>query len=608
MPVNGKIVTSYDVETTGLQRLKHRIFSYAVCSEQGDSTVHRLDGSKLRQVQNQNKLSRMWNADTVTTHCFTMHNAKLDFGFTEQHFKDRSLRKHEFHDTMIMSCLLQNNHPSHALDDLAWELANFPKLQDAAIKPYIAGGNTFDNVPEQLFDPYQIADVERGMLLFLFMYPKIASDAGVLDCYNYERDLIPVTIDMENRGMVIDPGKTKKLIARLQADVKQVLEELRVEAGTGHYVYPGTDEFKDILFKKLKFPIYKLTKTKQPRLNKDDLKQLRIDYPDRKILTLTQKYKSWSRGISTLTGYLQKADDDGSLHPNIRTFAAITGRESCVNPSLMNVEDTSRLLHEYPIPARECFRPRVGYVNFHMDFAGQEMRILIHYSGDPVLVDCANGKGPKEFIRKGEYDVHMPATLIFCPEFWSLPKDVQTKVRDQIKQGNFAKAYGAGWPKLIPTMGIPEHLARPRARMYEQMFPNLCNMMPTTIRQIKNCGYITTAFGRRIYVPKDEAHAGVNFLGQGTGADQIKRAQVNVARILNAETGGEAKLLMAIHDEILIEWPRRLLGEAKPILRKCAKAMVDFGDRFIVPFSVDCEVATYDWQHKVKYDIWNDAA
>jgi DNA polymerase-1 len=600
---DGMEYINYDIETTGLQRLRDKIFSFAVCDEEGKSGVHRLDGSQLRQVQSKNILDKLWADESSKTISKVMHNAKLDFGFTEQLYPTRNLRKHVIHDTMIMSHLLQNNHPSHALDDLAWELADYPKGQDYKIKPYTRGGQSYQGVPEHLFNPYQVADVERGMLLFLFFYPKIQANKDWLEIYGYERDVIPVTIDMENRGMIINKDRTLKLISKLRKSVQEVLDEIKHEAKLEHRVVPGTEEFRDLIFNKMKFPIIKLTKTKRPKLGKDELKILIENFPNAPILKLTQKYKSWSRGVSTLTGYIEKADDEGALHPNIRTLAAITGRESCVNPSLMNVEDEDKLLHNYPVPARTCFQPRRGYVNFHLDFSGQEMRILIHYSGDQVLVDCANGIGPKEFIRKGEYDVHMPAVLVFYPEFWSMEEHLQKQVRESVKNGNFAKAYGAGWPKLIPTLGIESSRAFDAAKRYEQQFPKLCSLMPEMIRQVKDRGYIETAFGRRIHVPREEAYMAVNYEGQGTAAEQIKRAQVKVDKILKKETSGEAKLLLPIHDELILEWPRRMLGEARPILRKCTAAMVDFGDRFKVPFKVEVEVATYDWQHKTEYSL-----
>lgn len=597
-----KHVISYDVETTGLQRLRDKMFAYSICDEDGNASRYRLDGSLLRQVQARKKLNDIWSDESAKTLAKVSHG-KIDFGFTEQLLKPRNLRNHLVHDTMLMSHILQNNHPSHALDDLAWELGGYSKSQDVAIKPYTKGGQSYQNVPEHLFDPYQIADAERGMLLFLFFYPKILANKDWIEIYKYERELLAVTIDMENRGLIIDKDRAEKLIAKLKVWVQQTLNEIQYEAKLDHRIVPGTEAYRDLIFNTLKFPVIKLTKTRLPKFGKQERIILNEMYPQAKILKLTTKYISYSRGISTLRSYINKADDEGALHPNIRTCAAITGRESCVNPSLMNVEDEDKLLNEFPVPARTCFKPRPGYVNFHLDYSGQEMRILIHASGDQILVDCANGIGPKEFIRKNEYDVHMPATLIFYPNFWSLSPEMQGKVRESVKNGNFAKAYGAGWPKLIPTLGIEASRAFVSARRYEDQFPKLCNLMPMFIRMIKETGMIITPFGREIRVPKEDAYMGPNYYGQGTAAEQIKRAQVKIDAILKKDTSAEAKLLMPIHDELILEWPRRMLGEAKPILRKCVHAACDFGDRFKVPFKMECEVATYDWQHKTKFSL-----
>lgn len=585
---------AYDTETTSTRRALGEVFSYSLCDEEGKTTVHRLDGSAVRVAQNKYKLEKLW-ADTSVAK--VMHNAKFDLGFTEK-LLGRKLREHPIHDTMLMSHILQNHHPSHALDDLAWELAAYPKGNDRAIRPYTVGGQSYQNVPEHLMNAYQKADGERGMLLHLFFWPKIQANKDFVEIYNNELKVLPVTIDMENRGVMIHREKCQKLIEKLKVDQQRVLD--KIEAEYGERIRPGTDYHRHYIYNKLKLPVLEKTKSGLPSIDKDVLFKLKELRPDVKLLDWTMEFKSWQRGVSILSSYLDLADSDDILHPNIKTCQAITARQSCAEPNLQNVEKTGVLLNPYPVPARTVFRPRPGYVNFHIDYSGQEMRLLIHYSGDQLLVDICNGRGPAEF----ENDIHLPATLIFYGDkYRNADKAGKKTMRNASKNGNFAKAYGAAFPQIAKTLGLTQEDAARAAREYKQMFPKLCNLMPNIIRVVNETGKIVTAFGRNLHIPRDQAYMAVNYLIQGTAAEMLKRAEVRVHEYLERATGGEMKMLLPIHDELIIECPRKYLQDSKPVLKEVTRLMTDFPGRFKVPLTADVSVATFDWAHKSKFEI-----
>jgi DNA polymerase-1 len=580
---------AFDTETTALRRTEGTIFSYSLCDEEGKTSVHRLDGSAVRQVRSRRTLEQLWSDTTVAK---VMHNAKFDLGHTEVLLK-KKLNNHTFHDTMLMSHVLKNHHPGHALKDLAWELAGIPKDDENAIKPYTRGGNSYQSVPEYLMDKYQHRDAERCMLLFLFFWPKIQANKDFVEIYQNERDVIPVTLSMENRGVMLHVERCKKLITKLEHDAAGVLD--RIEEVTGERIKPASDKARWYLYEKLKLPILGKTKGGAPKVTKEVLQELKQQRPDLKILDLFMMYTSWSRGVSMLSSYLDLADSEGVLHPNIRTCAAITGRESCADPNLQNVEKTGVLLNPFPVPARTVFRPRPGYVNFHLDYSGQEMRLLVHYSGDKVLVDVANTPGG---------DIHLPATLIFYGDkYRNADKASQKIMRNAVKNGNFAKAYGAQWAKIAHTLNLTPGESMRGCREYERQFPKLCALMPMIVNEVKRTGRIITAFGRHLHIPRDQAYMGVNYLIQGTAAEMLKRGQVRVHEYLERATGGELKLLLPIHDELIIECPRNRLGDAREILRQVAHLMTDFPGRFRVPLEVEVDVATTDWAHKNKFPL-----
>ncbi len=405
---------------------------------------------------------------------------------------------------------------------------------------------------------------------------------------------------MEDRGVIIDKPKAQKLINKLKVDTENTLQEL--ENVIGRRIKPGTDEFRDYIFNELKMPVLARTKTGLPKFGKDELAALRelSGENPHPILELTAKYKSWSRGVTIISSYLTKADDEGAIHPHIRTCAAITGRESCTNPNLYNVEKEGVLLNPYPVPARTIFRPRPGFVNFHLDYAGQEMRVLVDATGDELLLQIAN-EGHPEY----GHDLHLPATLIFYGDkFRNASKEDKKQLRNASKNGNFAIAYGAQFLKVAKALGLSGSAALSAWQTYKITFPRLTNFMPVMMKQVREHGYIQTPFGRRIHMPRGHAYMGPNYYAQGTGAEMIKRAQCKIAPILEKETGNEVRLLMQIYDEIILECPRSRLSDARHILRdKVVPAMTNFGNRFKVPFEVEVKVATVDWQHKSPFEL-----
>lgn len=584
---------AFDTETTGLRRRESAIFAFSTCSYDGVTAVNRLDGSLTRQAQSNLTLKRLW-ADPRNE--FTVHNLKFDLGFVQRKLNvDPKSVINRCHCTMLMSHILQNDHPSHALDDLGWELAGYPKDDDKAIKPYTKGGGNYQLVPESLMDQYQRNDSERGMLLHRFFYPKITANKDWLECYRNEVEVIVPTLAMEDRGVMLHRQKCYELIAKLQKDADLTLDQ--IEHVTGERLKPGSEAFRSYLYHTLKLPVLKRTSgTRAPSVEKEVLQEL-FRQTKLPILDLAIRYKSWQRGCSVLSGYLDAATQDDILHPNIRTCAAITGRESCTDPNLMAVEKHEGVvLNPYPVPARTVFRPRPGHVNFHLDYSGQESRLLIHYSGDKVLVDICND--PKDG------DTHSYVANLFYPGFKNLTDKLERKTkRNASKNGFFGKSYGASPIKLAETLGISTEEGFRAAKRFELALPKLSNLIRELSLDIRRLGYIETAFGRRLHVPRDMAYMGVNYLIQGTGAEMLKRGQVRVHKYLQEATCGEVGLLLPIHDELIIEFPRKRLSEAKAILRHVAFLMTDFPGRFRVPAMVEVDVATYDWAHKTEFPL-----
>ncbi len=574
---------AYDTETTGLNlHTGAKVFSYSLCTWDGNVSVHRFDKFENRRVKNERILLKLLKRRVP----LVMHNAKFDLTGTENYFNKLIPYDYPVHDTFIQSNLVQNDHPSHRLKDLGWELAGIPKDDEEKVKKF----SNYQDVPEFIMDEYQERDVIRTMLLHRFFYPKI-KEAGLLENYEYELKCQRVTQKMERRGLQIDRKACRQMQTDLKVDIERCLNDLEDYCGKRLNVNRDTD-VRWLLYEYEKLPIRQLTKkTKEPATDKDTVFELRAEFETPGI-EFVLKTKSWLRGVTTLQTYLDKATESGILHPSIKTNGATTGRQSSDNPNLMNVAKSGKLLVPYPVLARKVFKPRPGFINVHADYAGIEARLLIHYSDDQRMI---------EEIRKPKGDPHRLAAEVFYASKFKGSKAELKLLRDAAKNANFAVPYGAAMKQTGKTLGLYGRDAALAFQRYVQAFPRYAGLHKTIGRQVKEDGYIKTAFGRVLYMPRDKGYMGTNYIIQGTAAEILKRAEVRVDEYFVKATGGEVQLLLPIHDELIFEFPRNRLSELRHVLKNVAALMEDFD--FKVPLKVEFETATNNWETKQEFKL-----
>jgi DNA polymerase-1 len=544
------------------------------------------------------------------------YNAKFDLAFASRTL-GCDLSDTPFHDTYIEYHMLRpDDRQQGGLKRLAYDLAGFPMDDESALKAYLRNGLTYQDAPEHLLTPYQLNDAQRAMLIHLFAWPRIQADPKCLEHYNVERALVFPTLRVEQRGIQVSRPACLKLIDQLHrdsADAKRRFTSLAKQI-SGRDISPRNDgDVAWLLFTKLGMPVLKRTKTKAPSTNKDDvLLPLRESHPH-PILDLLLQYRSWSRGTTMIAGYLDCVDSDDVIHTSINTCGAVTDRESSSDPNMNNLSKAVVLNNPFPVPARRCMRPRPGFVNLFFDYAGIEMRLLVHYSGDEVMV--------REF-REG--DPHVFAAKVFYPAFDEMELAAYQNVLTVIRMGyeacdpknrkmlrtaskncNYAIPYGGGINKTARVLQLPVAIARKRYEVYKRLLPNLCDLGKTIGHQVTECGYVDTTFGRRLNVPQNKPYMGVNYLIQGTGAGVFKRAQVKVAAWLKAATAGEVQIILPNHDELIIEYPRSRMAELPYVTGEVCKRMSDFGDLFKVPMAVEVSITTTDWASKRDYKWQN---
>ena len=557
------------------------MFSYAIGHEDGRTSV-------FNMIKDRRTLELYW-ADTSIAKI--MHNAKFDLTMVKMegiHIPPET----EIHDTMIMSQLLRNLAPSHALDYLCWELCGYTREMDKEMKLLGQSLGGYQNIPAHKMNKYQKADVERGQLLFQTFYPEIKKDRKLHQDYLNEIELIKTTIRMEETGICIDTNKCIELINWMETELDGVLAD--TQEIFGEWINLNADtQVARVLYKKLKMPILRFTATKLPATDKNTLAQLREQHPH-PVLDLILKQRAYTKGIAIIRGYMAVTGEDKRIHPTINTNKARTGRESSQNPNLQNVSKKEVLLNPFPVPARKVFVCPDQCILLLVDYAGIEMRLIIDQCGEEEMLKAVNRGG----------DVHDMASEVLFGDIYRNEKNKERKkvLRSAGKNANFAVPYGAGGAKIATTLGIEQlgislDTFTDNFKEYQNRWPKIAFFTRTIIEQVREFGYVSTPFGRRLYVPRDKAYSGGNYLIQGTAGGVLKRAQTRVDTYLKNNWLDKIKLVLPIHDELIISFPKSLLKLKDRIIKDISKIMCDMPE---IQIKLDVE-----W--KETYTNWDEA-
>jgi DNA polymerase-1 len=346
--------------------------------------------------------------------------------------------------------------------------------------------------------------------------------------------------------------------------VRERAEELRDriwELAGGEFVIDSPRQLGQVLFERLGLPTFRRGKTGWST----DRQVLKLLEPKHQIVGLIGQYRELTKLDNTYLAALPALVDpaDGRLHTTFNQAGAETGRLSSSNPNLQNIPIRTALGREI----RSAFVAEEGWRLLSFDYSQVELRILAHCSGEPALADA---------FRRGE-DIHRATA---AEVFGVPPADVDRALRDRAKAVNFGIVYG------ISDFGLAEQLSIPRAEAaiyidaYRARMPQVRRFIDTTITNATSDGFVTTLFGRRRPIPEltgrtqQQRQLGerlaVNTVIQGSAADIIKVAMVRAHRALR-ESGMAGRLVLTIHDELLVEAP---VGELSRVSALVREAMV----------------------------------
>ena len=370
-----------------------------------------------------------------------------------------------------------------------------------------------------------------------------------------ELPLAAVLAEMELAGFKIDPAGIREFEKELSAKISET--EARVYELSGEvFNILSPKQLGVILFEKLELPAKKKTKSGYST-SADVLEDLRTYHP---VIDEILEYRKLTKLRSTyVDGLLAALAPDGRVHTRFNQKETRTGRISSLEPNLQNIPIRTELGSRM----RGFFVAGEGRTLIDADYSQIELRVLAHLSGDENMISAFTGGT----------DIHTQTAA----QVFGVPEDfVTSQMRSRAKAVNFGIVYGIGAYSLGENIGVSYKEAQDYINSYLRHYSGVDRYMKESIEKAKKCGYAVTAYGRRRYLPELTAsnHA-VRAFGervarnmpiQGTAADIIKIAMVRVRRRL-AEESLDAKLIMQVHDELIVEAAESCAGRAAEILR-----------------------------------------
>lgn len=439
-------------------------------------------------------------------------------------------------DTALAAYLLDATRGKYELPQLAQDCLHTPPAQE-------------DDPDAQL--AAQAVCVQR---LQRVLSEKLEAEGMTALLRELELPLCHVLAHMEHDGVPVDRAALEAFSAMLSERIA-ACERLIYGYSGEPFNIQSPRQLGVVLFEKLGLPPVKKTKSGYST-NAEVLEKLRDRHP---IIQAVMDYRMLTKLQSTYAEGLQKEiAPDGRIHTTFQNTVTATGRLSSTEPNLQNIPVRTELGSEI----RKMFVPRPGWVLVDADYSQIELRVLAHIADDRAM---------QEAFRSGEDFHRLTASRVFHVP----PEDVTPLMRRQAKAVNFGIVYGISEFSLAQDIGVSRREAKEYIERYLTQYPGVRDYMKNIVETARTQGYVSTLFGRRRMIPEIRStnfnirsgaeRIALNTPVQGTAADIMKLAMVRVFRAL--ETNGlRARLLLQVHDELIVECPPEEAGRVRAIV------------------------------------------
>ena len=465
-----------------------------------------------------------------------------------------------FADTMIMSYVINPGLPSHSLANVARDRLKLDVLSRkdvAKTAPLFALDHEIGSSSVGAYHRYLGEKSDVTVALKDILEPELKRDPQLVKIYDsIEVPLIPVLARMEERGIRIDTALLKQMSNAMATELAALEKQIYAEAGTDFNIN-SPQQLAHILFEKLNYPGVKKTKgTKAYSTSVDVLEELASNgfAVPQLILRHRELHKLKSTYIDALP---QLVGADGRVHTSFNQAVAATGRLSSSDPNLQNIP----IRTEQGRQIRRAFIADQGNVLLGADYSQVELRILAHICGDESLI---------ETFRQGA-DIHRRT----ASQIFNVPEDqVTADQRRAMKTINFGVLYGMSAFRLSNELSIPTSQAKDFIDAYFGRYPKIQEYLDRTLDEARKTGKVTTLFGRVRYIPEihnksftvrgNAERMATNAPIQGTAADLLKLAMI----ALEERLGSDGKMLLTVHDEIVIETPEAGVEKVAGIVKE----------------------------------------
>ena len=499
--------------------------------------------------------------------CYALSWAQLGDGynaFLRLLFSDR-VRKAGHNIKDLMRALLDEGLPT---DGFVFDTALAAYLLDATAGSY--------DLPRlaQTYLGEELPDVQSIWALQPVLHEKMAAQAMLPLYTDVELPLCPVLARMEQAGFLVDRKALYDFGESLTSSIEQLQQSIWALAGEPFNIQ-SPKQLGSILFERLMLPAGKKTKTGWST-NAAVLDKLRGKHP---IVEQILDYRTLTKLKSTYAdGLLKEISADGRIHTNFQMTVTATGRLSSTEPNLQNIP----VRRELGAQIRKMFVASPGKVLVDADYSQIELRLLAHIANDETMIAA---------FRSGE-DIH----AVTASQVFGVPlAEVTPLQRSHAKAVNFGIVYGISAFSLAQDIGVFQSEAKAYMDSYFAKYHGVRAYMTRVVEQAKADGYVTTLFGRRRDLPELKSsnfnlrsfgeRVALNMPIQGTAADIIKAAMVRVDARMRAEHL-QARLLLQVHDELIVECPAEEAETVKAILIEEMEHVVDYR----VPLLVDAKI------------------
>ncbi|MBI1238255.1 MAG: DNA polymerase I [Alphaproteobacteria bacterium] len=553
-----KGVFAVDTETTSLDAMQAELVGIAIAVEPGSGFYipvgHRgEEGLALSGTEGPKQLDKarvLAALKPLLEHpgvLKILQNAKYDLLVFAQH----GITVGPIDDTMLISYVLDAGRNGHGMDELSERHLGHKPISFKEVAGSGKSAITFDRVPIERATAYSAEDADVTLRLHGLLKPRLVAERMVTVYETLERPLVPVLVEMERAGILVDRQVLSRLSGRFAQRMLALESEIHEQAGSP-FNLGSPKQLGEILFERMKLPAPRTTKTGAYSTDADVLEELAAQGHEipRLLLQWRQLQKLKGTYTDALPSYINP--QTGRVHTSFAMASTSTGRLSSSDPNLQNIpirSDEGRQI-------REAFAAPEGRKLISADYSQIELRLLAHIADIPEL---------RQAFAEGK-DIH----AMTASEMFGVPLDKMTpEIRGRAKAINFGIIYGISAFGLANQLSIPRADADAYIKTYFERFPGIRTYMDQTKARAKKDGFVTTIFGRKAHYPQITSNvpsvrafnerAAINAPIQGSAADIIRRAMIRVPPALKAAKLS-AMMLLQVHDELIFEVPE---SEAK---------------------------------------------